>query len=383
MRIFQLHCRYRVAGGEDTVVEAEREALGAAGHEVAGLTTRNRDDLRAAGQLVTAVWNPAAARRVAAAVNAFRPDVVHVHNTWFGFGVAPVVRVSKAGTPVVMTLHNYRLTCANGLLLRDEKPCFLCVDGSALNGALHNCYRDPISSAIAASNVALHRRLGSWVDNVERFISLTSFARSVFTRAGVPAAMIDIVPNWVEDPGRRSRPPSASNTVLYVGRLSPSKGVETLLSAWREARPDGLQLKLVGEGPLLGPNDSEAGIQFVGRMDRSDVIEEMLRARALCIPSQWFEGQPMVALEAMTAGLPVLASRLGGLEETLSPLGEEWLVTPSTVEEWKRALARLNNGPKLDEYSAIARRRAQSIHSQTAAVSALERVYRSAIESRV
>jgi glycosyltransferase involved in cell wall biosynthesis len=333
VRILQLHTRYREQGGEDAVVRAEADLLRRRGHEVVQHQIRNPADAPGAAMaLALAPWNPLEARSVRAIAEQTQPDLVHVHNTWYAMSPAVLWTLRRAGAPVVVTLHNYRSLCANAQLFRDGAPCEDCIGSHPWHGVRHRCYRgSALLSVPSAGTIALHRRLGTWERCVDLLLVLNEFARARFVRGGLPAGRIRIKPNFVADPGPRSMPVSKSRTVLYVGRISPEKGVDILVEAWRRiAAETTLELVIIGDGPSRTQLERRApsGIRFEGRLQAARVQERMRSARTLVLPSIWYEGQPMVVLEALGAGLPVLASRTGGMPDLLGPLGQEWLAPP-------------------------------------------------------
>jgi len=224
VRVLQIHNHYRQAGGEDTVVRKERELLRAAGHEVVEFIAQNPNGaLSATATLLFAAWNPVAARRAVDVVSEYQPDVVHIHNLWWR--LTPSIARSLAGVPVVMTLHNYRLVCANAKLFREGKPCEDCVGTHPWRAVRHRCYRDSaLASFIAAAGIEIPRRLQAW-DGVNLFLALTTFAKQRFIAGGLPPERLVVKPNFVDDPGIRANLPSERRTILYVGRLSHEKGV--------------------------------------------------------------------------------------------------------------------------------------------------------------
>ncbi|GGI05410.1 glycosyltransferase family 4 protein [Egicoccus halophilus] len=378
MRILQLHTRYRQAGGEDRVVEAEAELLRAAGHEVLLHEEANAEGAGAAIALGAAMWNPAAARRAAAVAEAFAPDVVHVHNTWFSMSPAVLPALRARGLPVVMTLHNYRLTCAAATLFRDGAPCEDCVGSHPWHGVRHRCYRDSApSSAVAAGTIAFHARRGTWQHDVDRYLALSDFGRDRFVAAGLPADRLDVKPNSVADPGPRPRPPSSSDTVVFVGRLSPEKGLDVLLDAWRRAAPR-LRLVVVGTGPMDDDLRSRRldGVEFRGRL-AGEAVEELLRSsRALVFPSTWYEGHPLVPLEAAAAGLPVLLSDLGAMTSLFAPGDEELRFPPGDAQALAERLRWLEDADVVDRAGRFVRARYEQRYTHEQAVATLEATYR-------
>jgi glycosyltransferase involved in cell wall biosynthesis len=291
----------------------------------------------------------------------------------------------RTGVPIVMTLHNYRLLCANGQLFRDGAPCEDCVGSSPWHGVRHRCYRHSVLASVpAAGTIALHDRIRTWTRCVDFFLALNEFARERFVRGGLPPNRIQVKPNFVLDPGPRTAPVASSGTVLYVGRLSPEKGVDVLIEAWRHVGDGPLELVIIGDGPLQERLERwpAARIRFEGRLPAEEVRRRMLAARALVLPSVWYEGQPMVALEALAAGLPVLGSDIGGMPELLGPLGRDWLVAPGKVGAWVASLQALGDRERIQAASTRARELYERSFTAASAARALEDVYERARSRR-
>jgi len=381
VRVLQVHTNYREAGGEDAVIAAEAELLRGAGHDVIPWTRENPDSaLGAVAALLQAPLNRRAAREVAAAAREANPDVVHVHNTWYATSPAVFGALRDAvAAPIVMTLHNYRLVCANGLLLRDGAPCELCVGAGPWNAVRYGCYRDSRALSIpAAATIAFNRRRRSWSDGVDRFLALTEFARGRLLAGGLPAAKVEVKANFVPDPGPRSSPAANSNQILFVGRITAEKGINTLLRAWEQAAPPGLELVVAGDGPLFAELRARrvAGVTMLGRVERNVVADLMLESRALVFPSEWYEGMPMTLLEAFAAGLPVLGSDLGSMTEMLAPLGERWLAPPGTVDVWAQRLTDLRDDSPVVAAGDRARKLWEELYAPEKALPNLEHAYR-------
>lgn len=378
MRVLQVHNQYRSAGGEDMVVRAEAEMLRTAGNEVRQLLTRNSDrSVRAAAHLILAPWNPLSVRRIQREVREFQPDVTHIHNTWFSLSPAVIHGVASEGIPVVVTLHNYRLTCINGLLYRDGRVCEDCVGRRPWSGVRHACYRGSYTaSGIAAATLQLHRSLGTFSDEVDRFVVLTEFQRDLMIRAGLPPDSLTIKPNFVPDPGARSHPPSTSNVVLFVGRLAQEKGARVLVDAWSRVGASDLELWIVGDGPEREELSSSLPprTKLLGAIPRAEVFELMLKARATVVPSQCYEGFPMSVVESMAAGLPVLTSALGPFTEIGERLGENWIVDGRT-QNWEDALSILENPNAVDEAGLKTRRVFEESYSPERNLQQLTEIY--------
>lgn len=359
------------------VVDIERAMLEEGGHTVHGHLLENPSAAGATlAALARAAWNRNAAAGVVAAARHFGADVVHVHNTWFALSPAVFPAVKAAGFPVVTTLHNYRLACVNALLYRDERPCLDCVGRLPWPGVVHRCYRESATqSSVVAVTIATHRLRHTWDRDVDLMIVLTRFAAEIVARSGIPEGRIVVKPNVVDDPGPRTRPPSTSDTVLYVGRLTEDKGILDLIAAWGKAKPAGIAMTVIGDGPLRDKVESAGaiGVTALGRLSPDEVRRHMLGARALVLPSRWFEGMPMVLLEAMAAGLPVLVPDHGDLTEIAGEGGIRF--EPCDVGSLADALALLEDGRRVDRHGAAARAVYLDRHQPSRGVTRLLEIY--------
>lgn len=326
MRILVLHNYYKLAGGEDRVVETESALLTERGHAVELLTVDNSSIRGLRSQATAAVRAPyslQARRSVLQAVRSFRPDLVHLHNFFPLLTPSVLDACVHARLPVVHTLHNYRLACPGAYLIRGSHPCEICLGRSTLHAVPRRCYQDSALTTMAAvMMIEIHRRLRTWEHKVDRFIALTEFSRGIFVRAGLPSEKIRVKPNTVSTSGLaatdaqhdRSR---QSREVLFVGRLGPEKGIETLLHAWKLAR---WQLTVIGDGPLAElvsrhASTSKGRLRYEGYLQQGDVNRAMWQAALLVMPSECYEAFGLVAVEAFASGLPVVASRLGSMAE--------------------------------------------------------------------
>ena len=336
MKILQVHNFYgsSAPSGETTVLEAERALLERNGHEVA-LFSRHSDEIRGQGAWGTVKgaastpWNPFSATAVRRAVERFRPDVVHVHNTFPLLSPAIFSAIGHRAARV-LTLHNYRLYCPAAIPMRNGKVCTRCLDERRVWPALRNgCYRGSrLATLPLAASVALHRALGTWQRQMDAFIALTSFQKERMVHAGLPAERVHVKPNFF--PGNPPVVPwqERRDAVVFAGRLSPEKGVECLVRAWRQWGREAPELRILGDGPLAGRLRRMAGdgapVRFLGQLGAEEAQAEIGRARLLVLPSECFEGFPMVIREAFALGTPVAVSDIGPL--------------PSIVEEGKNGV---------------------------------------------
>jgi glycosyltransferase involved in cell wall biosynthesis len=318
MDILVAHNFYKQPGGEDQCVAAEVAMLKAHGHNVIQYH-RHNDSTDALGRLELAswtIWNRPAFCELRKLFRAHRPQIAHFHNTFPLISPAGYYAARAENIPVVQTLHNFRLLCANALLFRAGKVCEDCLGKSiAWPGVVHKCYRDSFAATSAvAAMLAVHRAIGTWRSAVDVYIALSEFSRNKLIEGGLPAAKIALKSNFVHpDPGPGS---GVGKYAVFIGRLSAEKGLETLLDAW--SRLDGkLLLKVVGDGPMAAKVKEaaakDAAIHWLGAKPLEAVYEAIGDAAALVLPSQCYENFPRVVVEAFAKGTPVLASGHGAM----------------------------------------------------------------------
>jgi glycosyltransferase involved in cell wall biosynthesis len=336
MKILVAHNIYQQQGGEDVVVKAETALLAAHGHEVFSLE-RNNSEITGMDRLNLAaqtLWSRESAASCAKMLAQHRPDVLHVHNSFPLLSGSIHWAAAKAGVPVVQTLHNFRLLCPQAMFMREGRVCEDCVGRLPWRAAWHGCYRGSrAQSAVLASAVTLHRVLHTYRDKVARYIALNEFCRHKFIEGGIPAERIVIKPNFVDIEKASSGPRQGA---LFVGRLSPEKGLDVLLRALALA-PE-VSLRVAGTGPEAPRLSSITQVQSLGLLSQAQVRTEMVQARVLVMPAIWYETFGLVVVEAMACGLPVLASRIGVLPDLVQDGVNGLLFEPGDSEDLARKL---------------------------------------------
>lgn len=381
MRILQLHARYRIPAGEDSVVDNEAAALRRAGHTVEQFVLANPTDaVGAVGALARSFHNRPVADAVRRTIAEFAPDVVHVHNTWFALSSSAVDAAGASNAPVVMTVHNYRLGCIGADLFRDGAVCTACVGRSPVRGVIHGCYRSSrLQSAVQATEIALTRRRGVLDRAIDRFVAPSQFMADRLIEIGLPENRLVVKGHFVTDPGERPAPPSRSDEVVSIGRLAPGKGLDTLLQAWNRRstiEPSApLRLAIIGDGPSAADlrADAPTTVDLPGWLSRSDVTDRLLRARALVMPSEWYEPFGMVLIEAMSAGLPVIVTTAAGARSIVGPDGAI-VVTPRSPDGLATAISGLDDDT-VDRLGAINRSTFEQRYTEPVGVRALESLY--------
>jgi glycosyltransferase involved in cell wall biosynthesis len=383
VRILILHSRYLSGdvSGENRVVDDESRLLREAGHDVR-VWAPEPDVAGRAGQVragISAIWSSAAAHEVEQAVRRHRIQIVHVHNLFPSMSPSTLRAAARAGAAVVMTLHNYRLMCLPASLLREGRICELCVGHVPWEGVRHRCYRDSVAgSAVLAASLSVHRAAGSF-DRVDRFLAVSDFVRAKHIEAGLPGDRITVRANFAWSAPARTGP---GDHFLFAGRLAPEKGVDTLLRAWAEA-PDLLPLVVVGDGPEedrlrdLAP----PGVRFLGRVTAAEMPPLMRGARALLVPSRWYEAAlPRVVLEAYAAGVPAVAADIGALSDGVVDGVCGILVAPEAPAAWVEALRRLAAPGEAERMGAGAQDVWSGRYSPERGLATLESAYAEVLE---
>ncbi len=318
MKILSVHNSYQLPGGEDQVFAQEAELLRAHGHQVF-LYHASNDQVNGANPLVLlgeTIWNRQTHQELRTLMQRERPNIVHVHNTFPVISPAAYYAANEEQIPVVQTLHNYRTLCPAATLFRDGQVCEQCVPKQIpWPGIVHACYRGSrLATAAAAAMLATHNYKQTWSKSIAAYIALTDFARNKFIEGGLPADKIIVKPNFLQtDPGPGR---GKGNYALFVGRLTPEKGISTLLEAWRQIGNE-LPLQIAGDGPMAAEVEQAVGemegVTLLKWLPHQEILQRMKEASVLILPSTWYEGFPMILAEAFAVGLPVIASNLGSM----------------------------------------------------------------------
>lgn len=385
-RVLLVHNRYQLRGGEDAVVESEEALLAAHGVEVVRHEVTN-DDIGHRNKALVAlesIWSRREATRLEAQIKAFQPDIVHVHNTFPLLSPAVYWVCQRMGVPVVQTLHNFRLACPQAMFLREQRVCEDCLGHVPWRAVLHRCYRDSaLQSLVSATSLTVHRALGTYQHQVDRFIALNPFCRDKFIEMGLPAERIVIKPNFVAavaEPIWHGRMGG-----LYVGRLSAEKGMEALLGAWDrlKAQDQCSDLKIIGKGEFEDAWRAKGDGVYLGFKALPEVVDHMRRSLYMVVPSIWYENFPRTIVEAFSVGLPVIASRIGALAELIEDGSTGLLVAPGDAADLAAKLAWAQAHPeKMLEMGRQAYERYRTRYAPEVNLAQLLAIYREAMASR-
>jgi len=371
VKVLMVNTFHHARGGDSTYTRGLTRLLEGAGHEVVPLAMRHPDndpspwehrflpwvDLRDPGGpfararlLPRALWSRRAARACAGLVADTRPDIAHLQHIHRHITPSVLAPLRAAGIPIVWTLHDYELICPEGHLFSQGAPCEAC-RGHRYGAAIQRrCKWGRLGpSIVAAAEKRLHHLLSVW-NQVDRFLCPSRFLADTMVRFGVPADRVVHRPNFLEAGAMPGPRPAGSRPIwLYAGRLSPEKGVDVAIAAAR-ALP-GADLWICGTGPeearLRAIAHGAPNIRFLGHLPQRILSRHIRTARAVVVPSRWFENFPYAVLEAQAAGCAVVASRIGGIPEQIDDGVDGLLVRPDDADVLRAALQRLLTEPGL------------------------------------
>jgi len=293
------------------------------------------------------IHNPFSRRAFGKFLRVMRPDVVHIHNLYPLISPSILPECTAQGIPVVMTVHNFRLACPNGLLLSHNDVCHRCLGGREYWCVLRNCENDIFKSTGYALRTAVARILRRYYDNVNHFICLSEFQSNILVKEGLPADRVSVLANPMTFTNETINSKGKHGYVAYVGRISPEKDVSTLIEASR--RLGDLQFKFAGDYHRLPEviKQKTDNCEFLGQLNTEDIVQFYHNARMVVFATRCYEGFPTVLLEAMSYGLPVVCSRIGGLPEIVEDGVNGLLYEPGNVNELTNCIRTLWQNPAL------------------------------------
>ncbi|HLF18595.1 MAG TPA: glycosyltransferase family 4 protein [Candidatus Omnitrophota bacterium] len=323
MKILIGHNRYQFEGGEDAVVASEQRLLGQHGQEVVSYRRDNRElsslsPLRRLFTYLNIGWSRVTYREVRSILKRERPDIAHFHNVHFMMTPSVYYACQEEGVPVVQSLHNFRMFCANALFFRDNMVCEDCLKIGVGEGIRHKCYKNSrLATTLVTRMMQRHHKQKTWLNQINAYICASEFTKRKYIEGGIPGERIFVKPNFAESYSYKLK--EHKDYALYMGRLSQEKGLDVLLEAYRLLAP--LPLKIAGEGPMREQinrfieEHHLKNIEILGFTSHEAWEDLMSQAKFAVVPSRCYENFPRIVSESFSFGLPVVASRLGSLRE--------------------------------------------------------------------
>jgi glycosyltransferase involved in cell wall biosynthesis len=338
---FAMNHQKNVGGAQRAEFVSELEY----GHESDGIVTKIRKGLKA-------VYSFEARSKLARIIDRSSPDLCHAHNVYHHLSPSILGLVHRRGIPLVMTLHDLKIACPAYSMLTHDGVCERCTDGRLYQVVQHRCMKGSLAlSALVMLESYLHRLLGSYLGNVDRFLVPSRFYLDKLREWGFPADRFAYVPNFVAtesfaanfEPGTR---------FVFFGRLSPEKGIATLIRAAAAAR---VGLDVIGTGPAEAELRSLAAgrdVRFLGFLTGAKLNRAVAAARAVVAPSEWYENAPLAVLEAAALGKPLIVAKIGGLPELIVEGESGWSFHPRSVPALATCLRHVADMPDHDVAAA-------------------------------
>ena len=384
MKVLIVHNFYKIRAGEFSVLKNEIKLLKDNGNEVITFYKDNKNIKSFFSKVIHFL-------RIVYSRNIFnefdnylkqnKPDVIHVHNFFPIMTPAIFFAAKKNNIPIIHTLHNYRLICPTSTLMHNNRIYEKSIINGPFSTIIDKVYRNSYLGTFAlARMISYHKKYNTWDNQVDKFIALTNFSKSKFVEANFLSHKIEIKSNFVFD--MYDPDSDKKEYALFIGRISEEKGIRYLIKAWEKID---YKLIIAGTGPLENFIRSRLNenIIFLGKQNKEEIRNLMNAASFLIIPSIWYEGFPMVILEAYSAGLPVLGSRIGSIEEVvLDDITGLHFESNNSRDIVKKVNRIIKNRELLKKLSKNARKEYLEKYTPTKNYDILKKIYFSVIHSR-
>lgn len=383
MKVLHVHNYHVGRGGLEVIFDYTTRLLRQRGDEVMELT-RDSADLKTApeklGALASAVYSRKAYRQTMQLIESHRPDVAYIHNLYPMLSTSVLDACRRAGVPTVMNVQDYKMTCPMGQHLRNGAICTKCLDGSVAWSAIHACKTNRITSAGYAVAHGATRIRKAYQRGIDVFATPAQFVANHMACAGFDRAKFEILPNMC-DLTDDAPPTEPGKYAAYVGRISPEKGIRVLIEA---ATRTNIPTNIAGKGEVPGLRESAPPhVRFVGAVSRQALPDFYRNARFVVVPSIWYEVFSVVLTEALTLGIPVIATGIGGTPEVFEHERSGLLVPPGDAGALAAAMQRLWQDDALwHKLSQGARAHAKANFTPDIYYRNLTRVFERAIKDR-
>ena len=288
-----------------------------------------------------------ARRQMRRLIDAARPDIAHAHNVYHHISPSFFGLLKMRGIPTVLTLHDLKLACPAYKMLTHDGICERCKGGALWNVVQHRCVKGSLAlSAVILMESSVHRLLGCYSDNVDRFVVPSRFYLRKFVEWGWPSERFAHIPNFV-DVGQLAPSGNPGKPFVYFGRLGPEKGLATFVRALAMA---GVKGRIVGTGPEEESlhrlaEETGADVEFLGYCSGEPLFDAIRNSRAMVLPSEWYENAPMSVMETYAMERPVIGADIGGIPELIREGETGSLFKSGSVEELAARLRRYADLP--------------------------------------
>lgn len=385
MKILVVHNKYGRLSGEEVVVQNIQKLLMEKGHDVINYFRESAEleslvfgSFRA---FISGIYNYQSIRDLKDLLKVENPDIVHIHNVYPIISPAILPALKKAGIPVVMTVHNYRLICPNGLFLKDGKVCEKCSGGKEYNCIINNCEKNVFKSLGYAIRNYVARKKKYYSENVSFFACLTEFQKSKILSEGYPEEKLRVISNISDsDDEAIENTGDMGKQVGFIGRISHEKGIDTLIDASKILKK--IPFRAAGSIDRMPEalNLIDENFGFSGHLDKKSLFNFTQKCRIIVLPTLCYEGFPTVIVEAMLHGKPVICSRIGGLPEIVDEGVTGLLFEPGNSMELAEKIQYLWEHPEIcEEMGKSGRARAMTLYSSSRYYASIVKMYHEAI----
>ena len=334
MKIIQIHNEYTAKGGEDIVVENEKKLLIKNGHKVFQLVKKNKNEIKNFFDKIKIAKNLIHSKNskkfVLKKLRIIKPDIVHVHNTFPIWTFSVINACNELKIPVIMTIHNFRLICANGSFYRRNDICELCLKSSVFNAIKYGCYKGSfIKSIPVALMIKFYKKGLSLVDRINRFIVLTNFSKKKLLQAKFPNNKISIKPNFVFNVSKDYSDINKEG-FLFASRLTEEKGLIDLVNIHNQFN---FNLKVCGEGPLKNYIKNNKKINYLGFLNKTKLQKAFINSKFFIFPSKVYETFGNVIIEAFAYETVVIAPNLGSISTIIKDRYNGILFEPNNSDD--------------------------------------------------
>jgi glycosyltransferase involved in cell wall biosynthesis len=405
MKILLANKFFYPKGGSETVMFQEREFLLGSGVEVVDFSMHDERNLASpyqswfvspqdysgpprggalqrVGSAVKLVHSPEAVRNIGKLIDLTQPDLVHCHNVYHQLTPSIIGAAKRRGIPVALTLHDYKPICPVYTRLRNGECCSKCANNDFCNVGRYRCADGSLAHSLLLYAEAVTQRVKRSYERVDVVIAPSRFMADAVSGSRFDAARVHVLYNGV-DAARIEPSDVDGGYLLYLGRLSAEKGIETLLRA--QAQANAAPVVVAGTGPMEAQLRARyPKVDFRGYLGGAELEDTIRRASAIVIPSEWYENCPMSVLEAMAYGKPVIGSDIGGIPELVEKEVTGLLFPPGDAQALAERIGRLMGDHELRKsFGRAARQRLEREFSLQAHNRGLMRLYREAIRSPV
>ena len=294
------------------------------------------------------LYSREAKRKIAALVEAERPDIAHLHNIHHQLSPSIIHALKRREIPMVMTLHDYKMVCPVYTLFRRDRPCELCGGGRYYRCLLHRCTKDSYGKSLVNTlEMYLHHRILKVYRRLDAFVTASVFAARKMEEMGFPAKIFHL-PYFLDPEEYQPRYGAAGAEFCYFGRLSGEKGLFTLLQAAKGVKAT---FKIIGEGPLRAKleeqvnRDRIGNVRFLGYLSGEALAKEIRAALAVIVPSEWYELFGQAVTESFALGSPVIGSAVGAISELIEDEATGYLFTAGDVDGLRSKIRLLLDNP--------------------------------------